>query len=1273
MSGGTGRGRGNKMFRHLAHEGNSPSVAFIRCTIDSIGKIKVIKFANDEALGLMGLNLSSVTNKPVEKVISSCKRHLPWKKLFHAASLRSVPFVEDGLRSTTGRQLSVTYLSTEIPDELLIIIKDTSIEHYSYNLREQITKYQYDILLLLDEYLIIRNIEFSTDEDILSKSRKELMGHTLKEVFGPNFARPVNNLLLGIKDDGESSSMIYYSPDIQNPRRLKINGQKISSGQLFHYILNIKDITSEIDFSSRPLKDFYQGILVYDEKGIIISANSLFERMTGFKMDEIVGKQVHEFLKTATASQTYETTIVTKQKKHFRVNVTNSVLEHIRSEKLYIAAITEISGIISTQRLLERKKIFEDILFDMTTKMLISDEITFNSTINNALITLGTFSGADRAYVFMFRQEKTMDNTHEWVASGITSQIENLQQLPQRMFPNWVSTINKGKELYIHDIDSLESNWKAEQKLLQAQQIKSVLVTPIIGHKKVFGFIGFDAVTSNMSWTNDERRLLRFYANTIGETLARKENTLLLNEMRDKAESLASEREQINRELNSFFAKMSHEIRNSINSIIGINQMLMDTDLDATQKRYSKIIRSNSEFLLNLIRDVLDFSRMNDHVVDLHLSKFSLSEIILQVIDSLRVFADDKELTMEFVEDENLNKSLYGDAVRISQIVSNLVSNAIKYTETGSIRISTKLVNSDSNQITASIMVEDTGIGIKEADLEKIFEPYFQIDDSSRQTLESSGLGLPIVQWLVGAMGGTINVESEYMKGSTFTCTLPLQVIAQEESYLSGDPSWKDKKVLIAQADLEKMKELTSLLNAWGFQIDTVQTRNKLKEKVSQLIDAENPYSVCFIDSSFIDDQINTYLLSCKTSGRFFHHLLFLTSHVSPDLTAESANCPFDGYLLYPVDENFLYEQLKTKMDRMSIEKALVYDDFKVLSGLDILIVDDIAINREIIMYHFDKVGIHGDHTDNGLTAVEMVKQNNYDIVLLDIQMPKIDGYETCARIRALGDKKKSKVPIIAMTGNVAPGEREKCLIAKMDDYLEKPVKAEQLYGSLLQFLPSEMYLSPRQNRIEINDESSIMNPLTGIDTNRALKNLQNDKELYIKLLNQFYDEYHDYARIYNDTAEKETERIRFVHSIKSVAANLGAMKLSRLASDLEKMIPDMEYEYYAEIQHSFMKEFAIVIQSIEHSPYCIKEEEPAILEKEDIGLNRLLEILSKLQQDLRTGNRNSINSTVEELNQLRFEEGYKEKMTVIRNTIRLYDYQKAEIYVGEMIGDLEP
>ena len=205
-----------------------------------------------------------------------------------------------------------------------------------------------------------------------------------------------------------------------------------------------------------------------------------------------------------------------------------------------VATMIETSHFITTERLLERKNTFENILFDLTSKMLTSNELTFNTIINHALSILGTFSGADRAYVFMYRDEKTMDNTHEWVTTNISSEMDNLQQLPMKLFPNWVATLKKGNELYIHDVESLESNWISEKKILSAQDIKSVLVQPIIGQKKDFGFIGFDAVSSNMSWNKEERQLLRFFANTIGEALARKEYTSQLYQMREKAEDFSS-------------------------------------------------------------------------------------------------------------------------------------------------------------------------------------------------------------------------------------------------------------------------------------------------------------------------------------------------------------------------------------------------------------------------------------------------------------------------------------------------------------------------------------------------------------------------------------------------------------------------------------------------------------------------------------------------------------------------------------------------------------
>ncbi len=227
--------------------------------------------------------------------------------------------------------------------------------------------------------------------------------------------------------------------------------------------------------------------------------------------------------------------------------------------------------------------------------------------------------------------------------------------------------------------------------MLLAQSVKSVLAHPIIGQEHNFGFIGFDAVQSSMSWNKDERNLLRFFANTLGEVLVRNSNEKEMNILREKTHALILERELMNNELNSFLAKISHEIRDSVNSIIGISSMLFDTKLDSNQLRLANIIKSSSDFLINLIRDVLDHSKINQSAITVHKDSFSLARIVEQIIESIEQRALDKGLRLVFNHDKMIPSPVLSDPIKISQIITNLLSNAIKYSDKGEIVISTKL------------------------------------------------------------------------------------------------------------------------------------------------------------------------------------------------------------------------------------------------------------------------------------------------------------------------------------------------------------------------------------------------------------------------------------------------------------------------------------------------------------------------------------------------------------------------------------------------------
>ena len=1080
----------------------------------------------------------------------------------------------------------------------------------------------------------------------------------------------MEELALSARSLKKKTSMIYISPEAYDTRRFKVIANSISTQKTISYILSIKDITSDIDLNSSLSDSIKHGIIVHDENGTVYSANRRLFDMTGFDEKDVIGGNITSILSEYKSQSGYETILRNTKEQLYRVSVSStSISPHCKKDRI-VTCITNITEIQTAERLLERKIAFENILFDLTNKIFTSNELTFDPIINHALEVLGSFSGSDRSYIFLFREGETMDNTHEWCAVNISPEIDNLQQLPKDIFPNLIMELSEGKEIYVHEVNKLNDDWIAEREILLAQSVKSILFQPIIGQNHNYGFIGFDAVRSNMSWNKDERQLLRYFANNVGEVLSRNEYTKQMKEMREKAELLAHERELMNKELNSFFAKMSHEIRNSINSIIGVNNMLLDTNLDTSQLRLAKIVKSSSDFLLNLVRDVLDYSRIDQSTVELNIVPFSLLTTIEQIISSFNQAATDKGISISYLYDRQIPTTIQGDPIKIGQILSNLVSNAIKYSDNGNIIISTQLLEDCGSEARISLSVKDTGVGIKPDDITKIFEPYYQVKENKKHHQESTGLGLPIVKWLVTAMKGHIEVESVHHQGSKFTVTLPFGIDTNSKLTHPIDHSWINTKALVMNTNSHSAEKIASILKKYGIEVDVITSLSDFNDKKTNIEKSAHPYTLCIVDNSIINDEIYNLLKKCKEKGIHNNHLIFITHDPTTEksLLNYAQDTLFDGFITTPVDSTKLLDEIYSKMRLVERNEKNKYDDYRILSILKILVVEDITINQEIMLYLLGQVGAKCEAVNNGLSAIERIKTKYFDVVLLDMRMPGIDGFETTRLIRSIPDIEISRIPIVAMTANVSGSEKEKCLIAGMDDYLSKPIKPEELYGTLLQFLPSEIITLPDDKLCSNTSKNSIDHIIEGIDIEKTLGYLHGDMELFIRLLNQFYKGYKDFSALYEETAKDENKRMRLVHSVKSICANLGATRLSQLASRLEKMISQQLFEDYEQTEQGFLDEFSLIIDSLKTSPYIKRGTDKVDENSISLSPEEILKILNSLRKGLISGKAQPIAESMEKLLAASFEGIVQEKVANLQNLTRLYKYHESISQLDEIV-----
>jgi signal transduction histidine kinase len=539
------------------------------------------------------------------------------------------------------------------------------------------------------------------------------------------------------------------------------------------------------------------------------------------------------------------------------------------------------------------------------------------------------------------------------------------------------------------------------------------------------------------------------YKTSLEETTAKLQKTV--EELHDA--KIAAE--EATRAKSSFLASMSHEIRTPLNGIIGIAELgLMDKDLSPLQTERFLDIKTSGQNLLEIINDILDISKIEAGKLELEETEFSIREMLDKVFKIISVFAQNKDLNLVVDMDPNIPDILIGDQLRIRQVLTNLLNNAVKFTEKGRVELSIGMIDLIEEQIRLRFCVEDTGAGIPKEKQELLFEKYTQADVSTTRKYGGTGLGLNIARKLVELMGGKIELESEVGVGSKFYFTINLITGDQncEPEKLSPKPPLKHNRVLIMTPYPEIADTLRKILLFWNIEMVQAESMTNAREALKQ-----NSFDAFFVDFNAGEPDVEKQVSVIQKENPDMR-IVFLYKEIASQEIDRLKQMGKYGFINKPVLQRDVRDFLegitphdrsasgKGKQEEKSPEGKQITLPFG--DGIEILVAEDQLINRKVIRQFLERKGWNVEVAENGKQAVEMIAQHpkRFSLILMDVQMPVMDGYEATQKIREAETQTKRHIPIVAMTAHAMKGDKEKCIAAGMDSYLSKPVNPAELY-----------------------------------------------------------------------------------------------------------------------------------------------------------------------------------------------------------------------------------
>ncbi len=904
----------------------------------------------------------------------------------------------------------------------------------------------------------------------------------------------------------------------------------------------ILKVTQEKSRTAKVFMDAADPITIEDLNGNIIDVNIEVEKVYGYTRDELLGKphtilvpdsqkevskKLHDGCRQGKEIRNIEGIRWTKNQKTMPVLLTMSKL---LDEEGAVVALATIARDVTEQKKAEAEmRVMSKVFMDASDPIIIEDLNGVVQDLNDEAV---------RSYGY---------SREELIGKPIKTLVpkENHIQADEVL-----ERCKTGEEVRNIEGFRVDKNGKAIPVLLTLSQLKGE-----DGETLAIATIAKDITEQKKA----EHEL----------DLERKNLEVKVEERTKELEVAQKEAEAASQSKGDFLANMSHEIRTPMNAIIGMSDLAMKTELTKKQHNYINKIQISSQALLSLINDILDFSKIEAGKLNVESINFHLDDVLDHLATLTTLKAQEKGLEVLFQVGRTVPRYLVGDPLRLGQILTNLTNNAVKFTEQGEIIVQIQLLEEEKDQVRLELSVKDTGIGLTEEQIGKLFKEFSQADASTTRKYGGTGLGLTISKKLVELMDGKIWVESEPGKGSRFIFTGVFKKGEEKErDVLAASQDMKGKRVLVVDDNQSAREILEHALRSFDFDV-SLATSGAEGISMVEAADLDSPFEFIIMDWQM--PEMNGIRASeiIKKHPKLKHtpKIIMLTAYGREEVSQQAEEVGLDAFLVKPMNTSVLFDtiievfggEVEKKQHKTSFQKSAV-DEAKVLDkirGASILLVEDNAINQEIAKEILEQAGFKIAIANNGSEAVDMISKSDYDCVLMDCQMPIMDGYEATSAIRK--KERFAKLPIVAMTANAMQGDREKCIKAGMNDHVSKPISTKELFSALTKWIPhldkgaQEKIVSTTK----IQKEEVSIPELEGIDTQAGLSVVGGNTVLYHKLLIRFYNDFVDISQEIKEALEsgdKETAE-RLVHTVRGVAANIGAKDLATISETLETKI----------------------------------------------------------------------------------------------------------------------